>query len=85
MSVESVIRNQLPASMSAKRREELCQQIADALAEAGFLLDGGCSVVEVGDALVPVETVEAFGLTIRLDATGNASEISSPAGLVVLA
>ena len=84
MSVEEVINGQLPASMSRKRRGALAEQIADALAEAGLLLDGECTTVEVGDALLPVETVETYGLTIRLDATGNASEISHPAGLVVL-
>lgn len=84
MTVEDVIKEQLPKSMSAKRRDELAELIGDALAEGGYLVDGECTTVEVSDALMPVETVEAYGLTIKLDATGDASEISHRAGLVVL-
>lgn len=84
MSPNEVIIERLPKSMSAKRRQEVAEQILDALAEYGLLADGECCAVEVGNALVPVETVEAYGLTIRLDANGEASEISSAAGLVVV-
>lgn len=84
MTPEEVIEERLPKNMSTKRRGQLASEIADSLAEAGMLLDGECTTVEVGDALVPVQTVEAYGLTIRLDANGEASEISHRAGLVVL-
>jgi hypothetical protein len=84
VSPEEVVIEQLPKSMSAKRRGEVAEQILDALSESGLLVDNECSAVEVGNALVPVETVEAYGLTIRLDANGEASEISSAAGLVVV-
>lgn len=84
MSPEEVVIEQLPKSMFAKRRGEVAEQILDALAESGLLVDSECWAVEVGNALVPVETVEAYGLTIRLDANGEASEISSAAGLVVV-
>lgn len=82
--MEDVIKAQFPASMSKKRSNELAEQIADALAEAGLLVDGECTAVEVGNALLPVKTIEAYGLIIKLDATGDASEISHPSGLVVL-
>lgn len=82
--VEKVIKSQLPKNMSAKRANALAEQIADALAEAGLLLDEHCTAVEVGDALLPVQTIESYGLVIKLDANGDASEISSRAGLVVI-
>jgi hypothetical protein len=84
MTVEEVIRAQLPASMSAKRRDALVEQITDALAEQGLLVDGDCTTVEVAEAMVPVETIEAYGLILRLDANGDAAEISHRTGLVVL-
>lgn len=85
MSPEEVIRDALPVKMSKVRRDQLASEIADALAEAGWLLDGECTTVAVGPrALIPVETVEVYGLTIKLDALGDASEISHPGGLVTL-
>lgn len=85
MSPEEIIRERLPKSMSMKRRDELAEQIAEALADEGWLLDGECTTVAIGPrALVPVETVEAYGLTIKLDALGDASEISHRDGLVIL-
>ena len=85
MNPEDVIKELLPKSMSAKRRGELAEQIADSLATWGHLVDGECTTVEVADARMPVETVESYGLTIKLDAMGDAAEISHRSGLVVLA
>jgi hypothetical protein len=82
---EDVIKAQLPTGMSAKKRGEVAAQIVEALAQEGMLVEGECWTVMVGDALVPVETVETYGLVLKLDANGEASEISSRAGLVVLA
>jgi hypothetical protein len=84
-SPEDAIRGTLPKSWSEKKREDLIGQIVTALSEEGFLRDGEVTLVEVADARMPVETIEAYGLTIALDAMGDAAEISSPAGLVVLA
>ena len=41
--------------------------------------------VEVIGARLGVETIEAYGLEITLDANGNAAEIRSPHGLDVIA
>jgi hypothetical protein len=84
MSPDEVVARQLPKSMSEKRRNELVEQILDALAEWGYLVEGVCTTVSTERALVPVETVEVYGLTIALDANGDASEISHRDGLVVL-
>lgn len=53
----------------------LSDQVAEALFNAGVLLDGEITTLEVRKALMPVETVEAYGLRIRLDANGDASEV----------
>lgn len=84
-SPRDVVGAVLPKSWSQDKRDTMADEIVDALYGAGFVLDEQISTVEVGGALVPVETVEAYGLEIRLDALGDASEISHPAGLVVLA
>lgn len=84
MNPRDVVSGTLPKSWSQTKRDDLADEILDALEEQGLLADAECTVVEVGDARMPVETVEAYGLTIRLDAMGEASEISHPAGLVVL-
>lgn len=75
----------LPKSWSQTKKDALADEILDALSDAGLLLEGAATTVEVGDARMPVETIEAYGLTIAIDALGDAAEISSPAGLVVLA
>jgi hypothetical protein len=85
ISPENVIRATLPKSWSEKKRQDLIDQIVSALSKEGLLRDGEVTLVEVADARMPVETIEAYGLTIALDALGDAAEISSPAGLVVLA
>jgi hypothetical protein len=74
----------LPKTLSQKKRDEVAEQIVDALWDAGFLTDG-VTTVEISGAMVPVETVEAYGLTIRVDANGDAAEISSLRGLEILA
>ena len=86
MSPEEVIRELLVGvPMSTKRADALASEIVEALEEAGHLLDGECTTVAVGNyPLVPVETVEAYGLTIRLDAMGEASEVSARDGLVIV-
>lgn len=77
-----VIGEKLPKSWSQTKRDTLSDKIIDALSEAGLLAEE-ITAVEVVNALLPVETVEAFGLTIKLDAMGEASEISHRDGLVV--
>jgi hypothetical protein len=81
-SPRDVIGTVLPKSWSQTKRDELSDTIVDALWEAGLLADD-ITTVAVGDARLPVETVEAYGLTIKLDALGEASELSHPAGLVI--
>lgn len=74
----------LPKSWSQTKKNNLAEQIAQALADAGVPVEAACRTVAVEHALIPVETVEAYGLEIKLDATGSASEIHSRAGLVVV-
>ncbi len=67
------------------KKDILADQIVEALEAAGWHEpDLLIATVEVGEALMPVETVEAYGLTIKLDAMGEASEISSARGLAVV-
>lgn len=80
-----VVGAQLPKSWSQSRRDTMADEILEALDSAGLLAYDEYSAVEVGRALLPVETVEAYGLEIALDALGEASTITSPRGLVVLA
>ena len=86
-SPRDVVAAKLPKNWSQDKRDTVADEILTDLEVAGHLtIDGECSTVSVGGyALVPVETVEAYGLTLRLDAMGEASEITHPAGLVVLA
>jgi hypothetical protein len=81
-SPRDVIGTVLPKSWSQTKRDTVADEIAEALWEAGLLADD-ITTVAVGDARLPVETVEAYGLTIKLDALGEASELSHPAGLVI--
>jgi hypothetical protein len=75
----------LPKSWSQTKRDDVADQIVNALFDAGLLLVDDVTTIEVRGARVPVETVEAYGLTIRVDANGNAAEITSPWGLEILA
>lgn len=61
----------------------LAQIIARKLEEAGFLVPEDFDTVEVRGARVPVETVEVYGLTITVDANGNAVSITSPYGFEI--
>jgi hypothetical protein len=81
-----VVAAKLPKSWSQDKRDTLADEILDALEEVSLLVgDALVTEVAVGERpLIPVETVEAYGLTIRLDAMGEASEISSDRGLVAL-
>lgn len=76
----------LPKSWSQNKKDAIADEILEALDNAGLLIgDALVTEVAVGErALIPVESVEAYGLTIRLDALGDASEISSERGLVAL-
>lgn len=65
--------------------DALIDRITDALWDAGLLLTSEVTTVEVRGARVPVETVEAYGLRIRVDANGDAAEIISERGLEILA
>jgi hypothetical protein len=79
-----VVGAKLPQSWSQNRRDIVADAILEALEDAGLLAQEEITTVEVGGALMPVEAVEAYGLTLKLDALGEASEISSDRGLVVL-
>lgn len=81
---EQTIAELLPKKWSEARRTALASTLADALESVGFLHRNNPEVVEVIGARVPVETVEVYGLTIRLDANGNAVSITSPYGLEVV-
>lgn len=60
--------------------DTLSDQVAEALFKAGMLLDDEVTTLGVRNAPVPVETVEAYGLRIRLDANGDASEVTCDRG-----
>lgn len=74
----------LPKSWSQTKKDNLADEVLEALDTAGLLNLNGVFVVSPEDAKVPVETIEAYGLTIKLDALGDASEISSQTALQVL-
>lgn len=80
---EHVVAGVLPGGdRSENKRLALAGTIVRALEEAGYLAYDIATVDVVG-ARVPIETVEAYGLTIRLDASGNAVSIASPYGLEI--
>jgi uncharacterized protein YaaQ len=86
MTPEEVIDAALaPYIKSAKRREEAVSKLVDALGNAGLLTEYEVDAVEVHGARVPVEDVDAYGLSISLDAKGNAVRVSCPWGLAVMA
>lgn len=71
--------------MKEERREELAREIDDALIEEGWLVpEQGADSVEIDGARVPVETVQIYGLTIEVDANGNAVTVSSERGKMFL-
>lgn len=80
-----VVTSVLPKSWSQNKKDTLADEVLEALDNAGFLSEEPYTTVSLQDALMPVQTVEAFGLRIALDATGAASAISSDRGLVVIA
>ncbi|MET0423630.1 MAG: hypothetical protein ABW046_07140 [Actinoplanes sp.] len=69
----------LPESWSQKDRDNLADEILDALAFNGLLTEGEIETVGIRWTHVPIETVEAYGLVIGVDANGYAAEISSAA------
>lgn len=79
-----VISNVLPKSWSQAKKDDLINKITDALYEECLLVEDAINVVEVLGAMVTVETVEAYGLTIEVDANGDAVQVVSPHGLVVV-
>lgn len=79
MNATDVVQAVLPK----RARQDLAVDIVDALDEAGHLMYEPVESVEVVGARVSVETVEVHGLTISLDANGNAVRITSPWGLVI--
>lgn len=85
MDHEEVIRTALAPYVRAQgRREEAADKVYAALVEAGAVLDGTATTVEVPNARVPVETVRAFGLEIEVDTFGNAVRVRSEYGLEVV-
>ncbi|TCB97557.1 hypothetical protein E0H26_11605 [Micromonospora zingiberis] len=86
MSTEyrGIIGASLPERWPQNKKDELSDAIYGALDEHGLILDGTVNTVEVTGARVTVETVEAYGLTIEVDANGNAVQISSPYGLEIV-
>jgi hypothetical protein len=72
-----------PFIRNGGNRENARDAVYAALDGAGAVLDGTPVTVEVAGARVPVETVEVYGLVIRLDANGRAASIHHPEGLEV--
>lgn len=70
---------------SESRRDEAASDIVAGLESAGHLWEEGwVQTVEVHHARVIVETIEAYGLVIQLDAHGNAVTVNSPHGFMVI-
>lgn len=86
MSPDLVIREALvPHIKGEAKRNKAADAVHDALEKASHLYeDGHVEAVEVHDSRVPVETVNVYGLTIRLDAGGNAVSVSSPYGFMII-
>jgi hypothetical protein len=84
MDAEQIIRDALGTMFKSQRRiDELVNPIYDALEKAGCLIMGDLATVEVCGARLAVDGVEAYGLSISLDAHGNAVDVSSPHGMFV--
>lgn len=69
----------LPKSWSQDKRDALADQILEALESEGLLTCGEIETVGIRWTHVPIETVEAYGLVIGVDANGYAAEVSSAA------
>ena len=70
---------------NADRQTDATDAVVEALKEAGHLVEfGETERVEVRASRVAVETVEAFGLVLELDAHGNAVTVHSPHGMFVV-
>jgi hypothetical protein len=81
---EDIIAKLLPGKLSQTRRQEVAESILDELADAGYLFLDTVSSVEIPGARVTVETIQAYGLTIEIDANGDAGKITSLRGLEVV-
>lgn len=81
---QKLVEDALPKSWSAVRKANLAGEIVDVLSDAGLLVEEEFDTVEVATARMPVESVEAYGLRLRIDALGEAVEIHHPDGLVTL-
>jgi hypothetical protein len=83
---EDVARKALGSHIVAEsRRDKAAESLVAALTEAGHLYENGwVEAVEVHNSAVPVETRHEYGLTIRLDAGGNAVSVSSPYGFMII-
>lgn len=86
MSAELAIRKALEPHIKAEgKRDTAAEKVWEALIDAGHLYENGwVEAVEVHGAKVPVETVHVGGLTVRLDAGGNAVSVSSPWGFMII-
>lgn len=84
------------AELTAEYRNDLREQIAEILPKSQHhkidrildVIDPEqylISTVEVLRSAVGIETVEAYGLTIKLDANGDAAEITFPYGAEAIA
>jgi hypothetical protein len=85
MSPGEVADKALEPFIKAKgRRDQAAADVVEALGKAAHLFENGwVTKVEVHHARVGVETVEAYGLIITLDANGNAVDVSSPWGFMI--
>lgn len=85
MSPDDAVRKALEPYIKAEtKRATAAGDVVEALESAGHLYaNGWVTEVEVHHARVPVETVEAYGLTIRVDANGNAVSVSSAHGFMI--
>lgn len=83
-NAEEVVRAALePHIKSEAKRDKAADAVVDALEAAGHLYENGwVTAVEVHHARVAIEAVEAYGLTITLDA--NAVSVSSPSGFMII-
>lgn len=82
---ETVIDRALAAYIKAEaKRESAAGAVRSALEDTGHLFENGwVCAVEVHHARLAVQTVQAYGLTITLDAHGNAVTVSSEDGFMI--
>jgi hypothetical protein len=69
--------------MGERKREELAMLIDDALVAAGYPMGQVFGAVEVPNARAVVETIEAYDLTVEVDANGRAVTVFCPDGFEV--